>query len=455
MSGRKSTTRIISIASGKGGAGKTTLAANLAWSLAAEDKKVCLIDVDLGLSNIDVILGLKPKATLEEVILGDHPLSSAVSIVRPGLDVISGGSGVSALADLAPARRRAFLERISTLDHYDYVLLDNSPGINSQVISFCLAAREIIVIINPEPSSVTDGYALLKVLKQKGLHQTPAILFNRVPARLDSLKLMSRFAATCTRYLGIKLAYLGAIPDDPSFKEASSRLKTLVEHDPASPGAMAVSGAARSLISRSSKAVISMEPIDFWEKSLASLIQNRTFFSPKTFDSRGSKPFEELLNDLEILIQAIEKKERTPEKTNPAALARIQELGKKLSSLGQGRLMESLPARKIRIGLLCPEESLRLTLKDILSGKGEVIELGAGSKPDSGQPLDIIFCSMGRPDQKYLPILNACATTPCIWLSEYRRHIPGWIKDIQFAHILEKPFSLDRIYQAVDNKAVS
>lgn len=455
MSAPKPTTRIISIASGKGGAGKTTLAANLGWALASRSKKVCLIDADLGLSNVDVLLGLRPEAALEEVILGDHPLSSAITSVRPGLDVISGGSGVSALADLSPAKRKAFLEKLSTLDRYDFVLLDNSPGINSQVISFCLSAREIVVVINPEPSSVTDGYALLKVLKQNGLHQTPAILFNRVPAKLDSEKLMSRFAGTCNKYLGIKLAYLGAIPDDASFKEASARLKTLVEHDSASSGAKAVYRTAHSLISRSSPAFINMESIDFWEKSLAGLIQSKTLVPGRAHDSWDSKPIDDLLKNLKILIEAIEKKQKKVEDPNPAALARIQELGKKLSKLGQGLLQRPETTRKIRIGLLCPEESLRLALKEVLSAKGDVIELEAGSQMDSGQSLDIIICSMGKPDDDYLRMLDGYSEKPCIWLSEYRRHIPPWVKNTQFVHILEKPFSLDRIYQAVEETTAS
>lgn len=450
MSIPKQTTRIISIASGKGGAGKTTLAANLGWALASRDKKVCLIDVDLGLSNVDVLFGLKPKATLEEVILKDQPLSSAISPVRPGLDVISGGSGVSALADLDPARRKAFLKRLSTLDCYDFVLLDNSPGINSQVISFCLAAREIIVVINPEPSSVTDGYALLKVLRQTGLHQTPAILFNRLPARLDSEKLMGRFAGTCNKYLGIKLAYLGAIPDDASFKEASARLKTLVDHDPASSGAKTVFRIANSLISQSSPAFINMESIDFWEKSLASLIQSKTLVLPGAQDSWQSKPVDELLKNLEMLIESIGKNEKKVENLNPAVFARIQEMGKRLSRMGQNLSQRPETAKRIRIGLLCPEDSLRLALKEVLATKWEVIELKASSQKEPGQSLDIVICSMGKPDDEYLSVLDDFSSKPCIWLSEYRRQVPSWVKNIQFSHILEKPFSIDRIYQAVE-----
>ncbi len=451
MSVPRSTARIISIASGKGGAGKTTLAANLGWALASKGKKVCLIDADLGLSNVDVILGLKPKAPLDEVILGDHPLSSAVSLVRPGLDVISGGSGVSALADLSLSRRKAFLKRLSTLDSYNFILLDNSPGINSQVISFCLAAREIIVVINPEPSSVTDGYALLKVLRQKGLHQTPYILFNRVPAKLDSHKLMSRFAGTCYKYLGIKLACLGAIPDDASFKEASARLKTLVEHAPESPGANAIFKTAYNLVSRSSPALMNMDAIDFWEKSLASLIQSNSLMSTKNHDPWESKSIEELLKNLKILIEAIEKKQRLLKDPHSDVLARVHRLGKKLSSLGQVLMQSPEKEREIKkIGLLCPEESLRLVLKEILSAKGEVIELEDRCQMDPGQSPDIIVCSMGKPDHDCLRVLNGYSAKPCIWLSEYRRHIPPWVKGIQFAYILEKPFSLDRIYQAVE-----
>lgn len=115
----RKTTRIIAIASGKGGAGKTSVAACLAWILAEQGRSVCLVDVDLGLSNVDVLLGISPHYTLEDVILGDVAVEQAITTIRPGLDVIAGGSGAAALADLDHFQQTKFLSKIQSLDHYD------------------------------------------------------------------------------------------------------------------------------------------------------------------------------------------------------------------------------------------------------------------------------------------------------------------------------------------------
>jgi MinD-like ATPase involved in chromosome partitioning or flagellar assembly len=278
-----STTRTISIASGKGGAGKTSVAACFAWILAERGHTVCLLDVDLGLSNVDVLLGLSPRFTLEDVVLGDTPIDQALVRVRPGLDVMSGGGGAAALADLDQGQRARFLKHIAGLDGYDFLILDNAPGIHRQVVAFCLAAREQIIVLNPEPTSVTDAYALFKVLRQNGLSRPPYILLNRVHQDFNHALLMQRFAAVCKKHLQAAILPLGAIPDDPLFRQAANKSVLPVNANPGSPGAMALLRMAALLAKRTLPRDMYVDIADFWHISLANLFQDM----PATPDQGG------------------------------------------------------------------------------------------------------------------------------------------------------------------------
>ncbi|MFW6037783.1 MAG: AAA family ATPase [Desulfonatronovibrio sp.] len=449
--------RIISIASGKGGAGKTTLAVNLAWSLSLKGKKVCLIDVDLGLSNVDVVLGLKPGSTLEDVILRDKPLASAITSVSPGLDVVSGGSGVSALAGLSSGARKAFLEKLMCLSGYDYILLDNSPGINRQVISFCMASRETVVVINPEPTSVTDGYALLKVLKQNGLHQTPMILFNRVPESFNVRRLMSRFAGTCRKFLDVNLAFLGWVPDDPMFRKASSECRVPVTQVPVSSGALAVSRVASSLMSNAGGRTMEMDPRDFWEKSLVNLVQSNAFTAAEVKPQVESSSIEDLLTHAEKFVRVLEEKGIDQLSAMPGMLERVQKIGNFLNSFAPEcrtpQNDDKGSGRRLRIGLLCPDVSMRATLEEILKEKGHLPMDFRENEMAQGEAPDMFLCSMGRENDDCLEILGKCRQVPCVWLSEYRKKMPVWGRLANPVSVLEKPFTLDRIYRAVEKTA--
>ncbi|GAB6057695.1 AAA family ATPase [Desulfonatronum parangueonense] len=320
--GNNPKTRTIAIASGKGGAGKTTVSVSLAWSLAESGRNVCLVDVDLGLSNVDVLLGLNPRHTLEDVILGDVPVDRAVNRVRPGLDVISGGSGAAALADLDPVRRNLFLSRIKSLDHYDFLLLDNAPGIHRQVVAFCLAAREQIIVINPEPSSVTDGYALLKVLRQNGMRMPPYILLNRVQRGFDHATLTRRFAGVCKKHLQAAILPLGAIPDDPLFQQASAQSMAPAVLRPEAPAMTAVGRIASLLNRRKESDALFNNVENFWSASLNTLFQGLRI--PGQPDSRAiaGKPtsVQDVLGRLEQVLTDLEDLGRTASGTNSLPL---------------------------------------------------------------------------------------------------------------------------------------
>ncbi len=336
-------TRTIAIASGKGGAGKTSVAACLAWTLAESGRSVCLLDVDLGLSNVDVLLGLQPRYTLEDVILGEIPMEQALTRVRPGLDVLSGGSGAAALADLDPTRRAAFLSKVTSLEHYDYLLLDNAPGIHRQVVAFCLAAREQIIVINPEPTSVTDGYALLKVLRQNGMRLPPYILVNRVPQGFDHGRLTQRFAAVCKKHLQTAILPLGAVPDDPLFRQAANQSKLLVALHPRAPGSAAVARIASLLTRRKESEALYSNVEGFWTVSLNTLFQGLHLpgkADPKVAAKQQS-PVQDVMQRLEQVLTDLEGLGKTASGTitlPPEAAAMMDRLalsGKRLQRVAQ------------------------------------------------------------------------------------------------------------------------
>ena len=448
-----SKTRIISVASGKGGAGKTAIAVNLAAALAVRGKKVCLIDADLGLSNVDVVLGLTPGINLEDVILKGKPLSEAVQNVYPGLDVISGGSGLAALADLEKEKKKEFVDSLKSLEGYDFILLDNSPGINRQVISFCLAAKELIVVINPEPGSVTDGYALLKVLKQNGLHQTPRLLLNKVPKGMNIKKLINGFASACKKYLQIKISFLGSIPEEPVFRSSAAEQRLAVLKRPASPGTMAVYKAADTLFADPRSRFLATKTRDFWEKSLINLVQRPVIDSGRGTKEKQNRSVDELLSETESLVQAIINMGCKAISEEPGGLKRVQQMSLDLAAVIPEKSSPN-STRKLHIGLLCSDASLQMMLEDILRDQGHELEILTKDKPPGSFP-DILICSAGIQERADLELLQRYKDIPCIWLSEYKKYAPAWIGQVKLAEVLKKPFTLDKIYRAVEKAASS
>jgi len=239
--------RVLAVASGKGGTGKTSVSVNLALALGRSGRKVCLLDADLGLSNVDVLLGISPEVTLEHVLFEGVPMEQAVIAAGTNLDVIPGGSGVARLADLSHEGRVLLAGEFSKLSGYDYLVVDGSPGISSPVISMCLACPELLVVVNPDPSSITDAYALVKVLSENGLRRSPYVLLNRVKSAAEAQGIFARLRAAMSKYLKIDARFLGHIPQDPYMAAAAARQKPLVELFPASHSGRALLSLAKAL----------------------------------------------------------------------------------------------------------------------------------------------------------------------------------------------------------------
>ncbi len=213
-------TRIITVTSGKGGVGKTNLCANLCMHLASLGHKPCIFDADLGLANINIVLGLYPELTIEDVILYGRDLAEVIIQDHQGVDIIPGSSGVEKIANIAPDQLERLIGSFSLLEDYDFLFFDTSAGVSKNVVSFCLASNEVLLIITPEPTSLTDAYALLKILVLNGFNGRISVVVNQCKDTAIAKKTYTRFKEVVRKYLTLDIHPMGVIIDDPHVSEA-------------------------------------------------------------------------------------------------------------------------------------------------------------------------------------------------------------------------------------------
>jgi len=233
--GNSKRTKTISITSGKGGVGKSTVTANIAYSLALKGRKVLILDGDLGMANIDIMFGAKSEGNILEVLKGEKEIQEIITPLAPNIDLISGGSGVVELNRLHSLERRALVETVQSLDNkYDYLLIDTAPGISDNVLYLNSAAQMSTIIINPDASSIADSYALIKILNREYKETHFSIICNQVRDDADGLALFNRFNEVVNRFLFVGLDYWGAIAQDPLFRKASQTQRLVLKHEPTS-----------------------------------------------------------------------------------------------------------------------------------------------------------------------------------------------------------------------------
>ncbi|MDP2106243.1 MAG: MinD/ParA family protein, partial [Desulfobulbaceae bacterium] len=208
--------RVICITSGKGGVGKSNLTTNLAYSLAKRGKKVLVLDADLNLANVDILLGLTPKYNLHHMFSGEKTLKEVMITGPAGILILPGSSGIMELANLTEAQKLYFLSEMEELNQkLDIMLIDTAAGINANVVYFNLAAQERIVLLTPEPTSLTDAYALIKVLSTRHDVKRFSIVVNQAASEREALAVFRQLSLVCDQFLGtLSLDFLGHIPYD-------------------------------------------------------------------------------------------------------------------------------------------------------------------------------------------------------------------------------------------------
>lgn len=214
--------RVISVSSGKGGVGKTNIVTNLGHSLAQAGKKVLILDADLNLANVDILLGLTPRYNLHHVFMGEKTLQEVLVRGPAGLLILPASSGIMELADLSEQQRLYFLAEMEALGaEIDIMLIDTAAGINNNVIYFNLAAQERIIVLTPEPTSLTDAYALIKVLSGRHDVKKFRILVNLARSEKEALSVFRKISMVADRFLdSLSLDYLGHVPYDSRLPQA-------------------------------------------------------------------------------------------------------------------------------------------------------------------------------------------------------------------------------------------
>jgi len=232
--------QVIAVSGGKGGVGKTCVAVNLAASLAAQNRRVLLLDGDLGLANADVQLGIAPRHTLEHVLDGRCTLEEAVVGTPAGFSLIPAASGVTRLAGLSTTEHLGLVQAFSHLSiGLDTLIVDTAAGISDSVLQFCQAAQHVLVFVNDEPASLTDAYALIKVLNRTHGLRRFNILANRSPVAGGGEQLFQKLERVTGRFLDVVLEYAGEIPDDPFVRSAIRAQRCVSRAYPSSAAARA------------------------------------------------------------------------------------------------------------------------------------------------------------------------------------------------------------------------
>ena len=245
--------RLITVTSGKGGVGKSNFTLNLAICLSKAGNRVIIVDADFAMANIEVLFGVVPGKSLLNVLRGESTISEVIVDGPAGVSLVSGGSGFTDLAALNEKQIDFFLESFTYLDaNYDIVLIDTGAGASHQVINMVKASRETIIITTPEPTALTDAYAMIKILKSLKTMPEMLIVINRVDNRREGEEIFSKLNRVSHRFLGIELKFLGLIPNDNFLLKAVKKQEPLSILYPKSPSAKSIQEICNLLISSDS-----------------------------------------------------------------------------------------------------------------------------------------------------------------------------------------------------------
>ncbi len=241
MSERRGRARVLAVTSGKGGVGKTSASVNLAIALSQLGKRVILLDADLGLANVEVLLGLNSLHNLQHVISGEMSLGQVIVRGPGGIGVVPGSSGFSQVADLGTAARQRILDGFDELQRSaDFIFIDTMAGIGQNAVSFCAAAEEIILGVTPEPSSHVDAYAMVKTIHRMRPDAVFRMVVNMAVNDTQGTAVAKKLEGVVRRFLDRPLVYLGTIPRDPHVSHGVMQTQPFLIRYPAAPASRAI-----------------------------------------------------------------------------------------------------------------------------------------------------------------------------------------------------------------------
>ncbi|MFP6584410.1 MAG: MinD/ParA family protein [Candidatus Hydrogenedentota bacterium] len=243
--------RIVAVTSGKGGVGKTNTSVNLAIALADKGNRVVLLDADLGLANVEVLLGLNSIYNLQHVADGERTMAEILVKGPGGIAVVPGSSGMAKIADLSETARQNIMHGLEDLQNRsDFIIIDTMAGIGRSAVAFVVAADEVLLVSTPEPSSIVDAYAMLKTIYQRREHAIVRLVANMVVNKRQATYVYEKLSAVSQQYLGRKMSYLGMIPRDVHVSQAVMQSVPYSLRFPSAPASKAIKDIADRLISQ-------------------------------------------------------------------------------------------------------------------------------------------------------------------------------------------------------------
>ena len=234
-------TKTMSITSGKGGVGKSTLTANLGLQLGASGKKTLLLDGDLGMGNLDIMFGVRPSQALLNVVKGERMLDEILVEVAENVFLIPGGNGIYELHRCNGIQRNILFDQVNQLERFfEYMLIDTAPGIADNVLYLNAAAQDIVVVLTPDPASLADSYSLIKVLNQRHKENRFLVVCNMVRDEQEALRQFKALSDVASRFLCVSLEYKGHIPMDPNLRKATKSQQLILLSNPRCPSSFAI-----------------------------------------------------------------------------------------------------------------------------------------------------------------------------------------------------------------------
>lgn len=241
--------QVIAITGGKGGVGKTNISVNLSMAMAEMQRRVVLLDADLGLANVDVLLGLKSKLNLFDVLEGRCELREVLVDGPGGIKVVPASSGVQQMTQLNMHQHAALINAFSSLDNQiDALVIDTAAGISDTVVSFVAAANEVLVVVCDEPSSITDAYALIKLVSSEHSHTRFRVIANMTRTVNEGQNLFNKLQLVCDRFLDVNLHYSGQVPFDENVRKAVQKQTPLIKYAPRCRASQAIKNIAQRVI---------------------------------------------------------------------------------------------------------------------------------------------------------------------------------------------------------------